>query len=355
MSEQSWQGAALPIIFLRPIGIAAADAMRLMELAKRLSMPVRWRMAPPGVAADAYLVHSFSVVAQSDVSTVALGSPGTPGATGMPNSSGTSSSLFRSRKVVLDSHGWHRNKPVCILGHTVDTSQLEEDDLASLNFPEALLELERGLCQLLDDLVGARMLYAVGAMAWELREKWATHRLHAMESNQLVAVIEPHVWRFHLLDRCSVERMNNAVLMPLPRSGNFGAEGFHHFMLEAALWDFAKRCPEPMLADILPSNFLSEPLTHRRAPHLKEHALGDHCVAILRALDTRSRTADELQNSLRMTRPSIMRAITCLALVRAIQPESKASGGLGVRLGSWWGRLLGRQETSTILRKPVPV
>ena len=61
MNQPAWPGAGSPIVFLRPIGIAAGDAMRLMELAKRLRGPVRWRMAPPGVAADAYLVHSFSV------------------------------------------------------------------------------------------------------------------------------------------------------------------------------------------------------------------------------------------------------------------------------------------------------
>jgi hypothetical protein len=357
MTEQNWQGTSTPILFLRPIGIAAADAMRLMELAKRLHMPVRWRMAPPGVAADAYLVHHFSVVAQSELSTVALGNPATPGATkagGTSNSSGTSSSLLRTRKVVLDDQGWHRNKPVCILGHTVDTSDLQEDDLASLNFPEALQELEQGLVQLLGELVGARMLYTIGSMAWDLREKWATHRLHAVQDNQLVAVIEPHLWKFHLLDGCSVERMSNAVMMPMPRTSLFGAEDFHHFMLEAALWEFAKRCPEPQLGEILPSNFLSEPLTHRRAPHLKEHALGDHCVAILRALDTRSRTAHELQMSLRMTRPSLMRALTCLALVRAIQPESTASRSWSEQVSSWWNRLLGRQGSAVMLRSGNP-
>jgi len=351
MTEQSWQGASRPILFLRPIGIAAADAMRLMEMAKRLNMPVRWRMSPPGVAADAYLVHNFSVVAQSELSTVALGSPGTPGASSTPNSSSASSSLSRTRKIVLDDQGWHRNKPVCILGSSVDCSGLTDDDLAPLNFPEALQELEQSLAQLLNELVGARMLYTVGSMAWEMRQRWATHRLHAMQANQLVAVIEPHLWKFHLLDGCSVERMSNANLVPMPKTGLFGAEGFHHFMLEAALWEFAKRCPESLLGEILPSNFLIEPLTHRRTPHLKEHALGDHCVAILRALDTRSRTADELQTSLRMTRPSLMRALTCLALVRAIQPESTASRGLGVRLSRWWNRWLGRQRSAEMLRQ----
>jgi hypothetical protein len=342
MTEQSWQGNSLPIIFLRPIGIAAADAMRLMEVAKRLNMPVRWRMAPTGVAADAYLVHRYSVVAQSDASTVALGRPGTPGADVRSTVSSASSSMARARKVVLDHHGWHRGRPVCVLGEGVDTTNLDPDDMASLEFPEALQELERGLRLVLDELVGARMLYTVGALAWEQRDRWVSHRLHALEDNQLIAVIEPHLWKFHLLDGCSVERMERANLTPLPRTGGFAAVGFHEFQMEAALWEFAKRCPEPMLSEILPDSFLQEKLTHRRAPHLKEHALGDHCVAILRALDTRSRTSEDLQTSLRLTRPSLMRALTCLALVRAIQPESQSPLNWWRQLGSWWETLRSR-------------
>ncbi len=339
-----------PIMFLRPVGITAADAMRLMEEAKRLTMPVRWRMAPIGVAADAYLVHRFSVLTQSELSTVALDNASSAGADSAASTPTTSPSLSRGRKVQLDEQGWHRGKPVCIVGREVNTSQLDDDELAPLMFPDALLEMQSGLSALMEDLLGSQMLYTVGIMAWELRDKWATHRLHAIEGNQLLAVIEPHLWKFHLLEGCSIERMSRAHLMPMPRAGHFGAQGFDHFMLEAALWEFAKRCSEPLLTQILPAHFLSEPLTHRRTPHLKESALGDHCAAILRALDTRSRTADELQQSLRMSRPSLLRALTCLALVRAIQPQSHIHRGLGHQLSSLWNRLRGRQETASLLR-----
>jgi hypothetical protein len=365
MDQSEWSGASSPIIFLRPIGIAAGDAMRLMEAAQRLDGAVRWRMAPPGVAADVYVAHALNVAFAQDVSTVALqnsseadphsasmsyaASGGIDSGSDTPSRS-ISSNLSLSRRIVLDSQGFYRGHPVCIVGRSIDTSSLEEDELAPLEFPEVLRELERGLLRSLDDLVGTRMLYTVGAMAWELRDKWATHRLHAIEGNQLIAVVEPHLWKFHLLEECSVERMSKAHLVPMPRSGNFGAQGFDHFTLEVALWELAKRCPEPMLTQILPSQFLSEPLTHRRTPHLKESALGDHCVAILRALDTRSRSASELEKSLRMNRPPLLRALTCLALVRAIQPESKAHRGMGQQFSSLWNRLRGRPETTSILR-----
>jgi hypothetical protein len=346
MADSSWQGSS-PLVFLRPIGIAAGDAMRLMEVAKRMSCPVRWRMAPPGVAADAYMVHQFSIVeAGATVSTHEAHAGASAAPSSQPASS--SSSILKSGKLSLDGHGWHRGKPVCVLGRHVDTSALDEDELAPLIFPDALQEMERGLNALMHELVGARMLYAVGALAWEQRTKWPTHRLHAIEKGQLLCVIDTENWEFHLRDGCTVERMADADLVPMPRSGRFSAVGFDTFKFEAALWEFAKRCPEIMLEQMLPSSYMQEPLTHRRAPHLKQNALGDHCVAILRALDTSSRSMDELQIGLRMTRPAVLRAITCLALVRAIQPESRKHRGFKDQLDSWWGRITGKPSNSLL-------
>lgn len=333
--------------------------MRLMELAKRLRGPVRWRMAPPGVATDAYLAHRFSVVESAALADTEGSRPGMPWQSSSSSlSSGSSlnshSGIQSNNKLVLDKHGWHRGRPVFVLGDGVDTSELEEDELAPLNFPEALRDMERGLTTLMHELVGVRMLYTVAEMAWAHRAKWPTHQLHAIESGQLVGVIDTKNWQFHLRDGCTVERMTHADLQAIPTSGSFEAEGFHTFMFEAALWEFAKRCPEPMLDQMLPSSFLEEALTHRRAPHLKENALGDHCVAILRALDTRSRTADDLQASLRLTRPSLMRALTCLALVRAIQPESRKQRGLKSPWGSWWNRITGRNSGHSLFRLGLP-
>jgi hypothetical protein len=349
-SDQTWQGDSTPIVFLRPIGIAAGDAMRLMELAKRLRGEVRWRMAPPGVAADAYLVHRFSVVEMGEAATMPTGVTTSGWAASSPAVSGQFFSLSATHKLSLDEHGWHRGRPVCILGNDVDTSGLDDDELVPLIFPDALKEMERGLVRVLQELVGTRILYTVGSLAWEQRQKWSTHRLHAIEGGKLVAVIDALNWQFFLLEGCTVERMMDADIVPMPRSGGFAAEGFHSFQLETALWEFAKRCPEALLDQILPKGYLTEPLTHRRAPHLKEAALGDHCVAILRALDTRSRTAEELQKSLRLTRASLMRALTCLALVRAIQPESRRQRRLTDHMGEWWARFIGKTPPDSLLR-----
>jgi hypothetical protein len=348
--EQSWLGSSSPIIFLRPIGIAAGDAMRLMDMAKRLQGSVRWRMAPTGVAADAYLVHQFSVVPAVEAAALPLGSSKSGWAI---SSSGSSTGMTGAGKLSLDAQGYHRGRPVCVLGRDVDTSDLDEDELAPLNFPDALQEMERGLKLLTDELVGSRMLYTVGELAWEHRAKWATHRLHATEKGQLIGVVDTNTWQFHLRDGCSVERMTHADMQPVPTASAFAAQGFHSFMFEAALWEFAKRCPEQMLDQMLPTAYLQEPLTHRRVPHLKEAALGDHCVAILRALDTRSRTAPELQNSLRLTQAALARALTCLALVRAIQPESRKQRGLKDQWSHWWARIKGKKQEFFVFREAL--
>ncbi|TAG28186.1 MAG: hypothetical protein EAZ37_02425 [Burkholderiales bacterium] len=355
MTEQNWYGGSTPIIFLRPIGIAAGDAMRLMEVAKRLRSSARWRMAPPGVAADAYLVHRHSIL-NADTDIAPTEPTRSSNSAWMASYSGhsQSSAMRHARKISLDHQGWHRGRPVCILGQGIDARDLEDDELAPLSFPDALVELERGLDVLLDELVGSRMLYTVGSLAWEQRLKWGTHHLHAIESGQLIAMIDPQSWQFYLLDGCGVERMAEADMVAKPRTVGFSAPGFHSFKLEVALWEFAKRCPEHLLEQILPATYLQEPLTHRRTPHLKENALGDHCVAILRALDTRSRTSDELQASLRLTRASLMRALTCLALVRAIQPEAKIPGGILNHMGSWWSRVTGKTPVNTIERRASP-
>jgi hypothetical protein len=341
-SESNWLRDVTPIVFVRPIGIAAGDAMRLLELAKRVSMPVRWRLAPVGVAADVYLAHRFCVVQASEAITLPVATRESGWAASGHESDDPAVSVLSSARISLDAQGYYRARPVCVLGRDVDTSGLEPTELAPLRFPDALRELEQELSQTLCELLGTRMLFTIGALAWEQRSRWPTHSLHAVEAGQLIAVVDPQTWTLFLLEGCSVERMGQANLVPRPRSAGFSAQGFHAVKLEAALWEYAKRCPEESLKEMLPTVYLHERLTHRRTPHLKEHALGDHCVAILRALDVGSRTAQELQDALRITQPALLRALTCLAVVRAIQPESSARHGLARFLARLWRKWSGQ-------------
>jgi hypothetical protein len=322
------------LVFIRLVGFTTADAMRVVKAAQLLDENVRWRLAPAGVQADAYLAHARSVVRGQ-----------------APRSSGDSSSGFSlsstqaRTQLYVDAQGLHKSHPVCVLG-TAATEQIESDstESAPLLFPQALLDLKEGLERLERQLIGLRMMYVLGRTAWEQRHLWKTHRLHLSHNARLVAVIEPHIWRAHMLDTCSLYELENAVPLTVPKSSGFAAPGFDTLSLETALWEFAKRCPEELLTKMVPTAYLRGPLTHRRMSELSERALGDHCVAILRSLDTQSRTAEDLQNILRLSRPALLRALASLALTRAIHPEPRPQGifhWLQVRLRR---RLLGAQS-----------
>lgn len=343
MQDASWIDGVNPIVFVRPIGIVAGDALRLLELAKRLPMPVRWRLAPVGVAADVYIAHAFCLVGPEDAATLPVDSQASGWAASSADSqSSVATEAIATTKISLDELGYYRARPVCILGRNVNTCALGSQELAPLHFPDALRDLERELQRVMPELLGTRMLFTIGALAWEQRSRWPKRSLHAMESGELIAVVDTQQWKLYLRDGCSVERMARANLVTRPQSSGFSADGFHAVKLEAALWEFAKRCPEEALGDMLPKVFLQERLTHRRTPHLKKHALGEHCVAILRALDLQSHTAEELKTNLRLSEPALMRALTCLALVRAIQPESRLNSDLVRGVADLWRKLMGR-------------
>jgi len=313
---------APPIVFVRTLGIAAGDAMRLLELAKRLDMPVRWRLAPSGVAADVYIAHRCSVIQAQ-------------------NSSPSAEQNGAAGQVKLDIYGRYLAKPVCVLGSSVAASALQGHELAPLSFPDALSELKTQLDRVLPDLFNIRMLFCVGAMAWQQRSRWFTSSLHVIESGRLIAVVDPKHWMLFLLEGCTLGQISRAQMLARPREGDFQAKGFTALKLEAAFWEYAKRCSEELLVEMLPASYHKEPFTHRRPPHLSNHALGGHCVAILQSLDLGSRTFDDLHSTLRIPPISLLRALTCLLVVRAIQPQSSI-GHDGLRFWQrWWDKLLG--------------
>jgi hypothetical protein len=313
--ESGFSNSTAPLAFIRPVGFSAADSLRLMQAAQRLSEHVRWRMAPPGVQADVYLAHRASVVFGDQPTRPQRRDSGS-------GYSSTMNSAYEHSMLHVSEEGWYKNRPVCVLGSPM--AHTDDDDyhrLPGLEFPAVLQELRLGLVRMEEALVGLRMLYALGRCAWEERNRWKTHRLQMIDGNTLIGVIEPAHWKLHVLDDVPVELIEMAHPMPVPQSSLFAAPGFTTLPLERALWEFAKRCPESMLVQILPSIYQREKLTHRRPNELSERELGDHCVAILRALDTHSRNAEELQSSLRLSRPALLRALACLALTRTIRPE----------------------------------
>lgn len=349
--DPGFHSASAPLVFIKPVGFSTEDSLRLMQAAQRLDETVRWRLAPVGVQADVYLAHSASVVVGSESRPAPLQShqPDGPGQPTFYNSSAQESisGAYAHTRLRLDSKGLYKGQPVCLLGSPLTAPKLEGSHrLPALQFPGVLEELRSGLQQIANHLFILRAMYALGRCAWLERARWKTNRLHITDGAQLIAAIEAKHWRVHLLNNVPVELIEAGSVMPAPQSSVFGAPGFTILPLEQALWEFAKRCPEPMLSRVLPSVYLHGRLTHRRHISLSRRELGEHCVAILRSLDTQSRTAQELQDTLRLSRPALLRALACLALTRSIRPE-RASKGLRYWLGWLPDRLRQRLRPST--------
>ncbi len=316
MADLVFQNEHTPLVFVRPVGFSAADSLRLLKAAQRMDGPVRWRLAPSGVMTDVYLAHADSIQKSTRLRTSGDSTPGNSQTSG-----------FEYSHLSVDDNGYHKNHPVCVLGqHSADP---DATMLPSLVFPDALQQLEAGLRKLQQELISQRMLYALGAIAWEERGAWKTRRLHLQCQSRLIAVIAPQEWVVHLSAHCTMDELDRATVQAVPQSTGFAAPGFDMLPLEHALWEFAKRCPEAWLAQMVPSAYLTQPLTHRRIAQMSERALGDHCAALLQLLDLGSRKADDIQKQLRLTRPALLRTLACLALIRAVHPVPKPRGFWG--------------------------
>jgi hypothetical protein len=333
--ESGFSNLFSPLIFVRPVGFTAADSMRLMQAAQRIHETVRWRLVPPGVMADVYLAHA-------DVVRYGKNPQRKSDSLGSAGSSQFESNILEYQTLYLDKLGHHKNCPVCIVG--VPTKQPSDPlDVAmpSLVFPDALRQLERGLRHTEQELISQRMLYALGNFAWEQRQFWKTHRLQLQYNSRLIASIVPHQWQIHLLEECTVNELDQAVVQTVPQSSGFAAPGFDVVPMETALWEFAKRCPESWLAKMVPTIYLTQPLTHRRSTTMSPRILGDHCSAVLRLLDTGSLTAEQIEAQLRLSRPALLRSLACLALIRAIHPEPRPQS-----LWDWVSRIWQRKRAT---------
>jgi hypothetical protein len=251
--QESAESLSVPLVFLRPIGIAAADAMRLMEAAKRLDGLVRWRLAPAGVAADVYMAHA-SRVRYPDGMEMPSAPPDTAAGALMPHEdpatdsapmplasladsvrsfgaslsslgmsrgpyNSTGSGMSGSKPMQLDQHGWYKDHPVCVLGSHTDpliTDQL--GDMQALRFPAALHQMISQLRRIESEIIGIRMLYQLGRMSWEHRQSWREHRLHLHHGSRLIAVIDGSRWQAHILESCHVDELEAAQVMRAPRA-----------------------------------------------------------------------------------------------------------------------------------------
>jgi hypothetical protein len=310
-----------PLVFLRPVGFAPDDALRLMSAAKQMDETVRWRLPPPGVAPDAFLAHPACVsssthhLRQSQIKA--------------PDSV---LSAHEQVRLQLDKHGEYRGYPVHVLGSTIDSIHFAEwpGESLDLHSREMLADLFLGLKQMADKQVSVRTLYALGREAWSQRERWKTHMVHVTAGGNLLAVIDPQRWCIHLKKDYRLDHLEAAGTIIAPQTVPFAAHGFDILPLESALWAFAKRCAEPLLTDIVPTVFLNVPLSPRRPSNLSDSELGKDCVQILKTLDMQSLSANQLQEKLRLSRPALLRSLAGLALIRAIwgQPKVHAAAPL---------------------------
>lgn len=362
----SHESSSAPLVFLRPIGIAAADAMRLMEAAKRLDDVVRWRMAPVGVAADVYIAHANRVhdYHEADALPHAAEMPvdvprfqdlehpdWRPGADFDPalyrEGDGTSSNPMLTLGnttghrtgagdlLQLDRYGWYRDHPVCVLGSKGEPQTLEHlVDMQVLRFPSALHQMIGQLRRIESEIIRIRMLYELGHIAWGQRPHWVTHRFHIHGGAGLLAVIDPAHWRLYIRDKCTVQALEDASVERVPSHDRVHDESdFHGMSLECALWEFAKRCPESWLAQSVPASHLRRALSPWRATELSKRQLGEHCAAVLGTLDIRPMTAKKIQTSLRIGDVAMMRALASLTLIETIRVERKPQ-----RLARWLPR-----------------
>jgi hypothetical protein len=199
LSDSGFQGSSAPLVFVRTVGISAADALRLMQAAQRMSEVVRWRLAPPGVPADVYLAHANSIRRDK---------PPAPAhrVPGYSSTGQSQNSSFDQAQLYIDDNGWYKTHPVCVLGHASSTDNFLAR-APSLVFPDALQTLQAGLQRIEAELIALRMMYMLGYSAWEERARWKTHRLQMSYNSRLVAVIEPMVWRAHLPGDCTIDEL----------------------------------------------------------------------------------------------------------------------------------------------------
>jgi hypothetical protein len=313
--------SAPPLVFLRPVGFAPDDALRLMSAAKQMDETVRWRLPPPGVVPDAYLAHP-----------ACISSPLHQQLQSQIQSPHSVWGAHEQVRLQLDKHGEYRGYPVHVLGTAAGGLHraIEPGVLQDLHSRDALADLYVGLKHTADTLVSIRTLYALGRDAWNQRERWKTHMVHVSEGGSLLAVIDPQRWCIHLKHDSKIKQIEMANTIIAPQTVPFSAAGFDALQLESAMWAFAKRCAEPLLEEIVPTSFLNVPLSPRRPSTLSESELGKDCVQILKALDMQSLSANQLQQNLRLSRPALLRSLAGLALIRAIwgQPKKHAASPL---------------------------
>ena len=302
----------IPQAQLQPVGLSIGETAAVMAAAAKLGDGVRWVPPMPGFRPDAYVTHLRAVDLPGDP---AANTPLLP-----PHR--------RANRLLVDEQGRHGGRPVCMLGNQEATHSEWSADR-----PEALGELAESLRYAAAQLMPQRVMYTLARLSWGHRKQWKTHQFHLQLEGRLLAVIEPVHWRMSVRKGATPTQLEQARLLALPLTAPVPSSSLQYFSMAQALWTLAQRCDASSLPGMLPTSFLEVRLTRRHNVPVPMLEAGQHCVAVLDALDMTSMSATELRTTLELPEPVLMRALTCLALGRAIR---HAHGeGRTSRLSAW--------------------
>lgn len=302
----------VPQAQLQPVGLTAAETASVMAAAVQVTDGVRWVAPMPGFRPDAYVTHLRAVDLPGDP---AANTPLLP-----PHK--------RANRLLVDDQGRHGGRPVCMLG-TQETTHSEWRS----EQPDALGELAEALRFAAAQLMPQRVMYTLARLAWDRRKQWKTHQFHLQLEGRLLAVVEPVHWRMSVRKGVAPKHLEQARMLALPLSAPVPSSSLQYFPMTQALWTLAQRCDASSLPGMLPTSFLTARLTRRHNVPVPINEAGQHCLAVLDALDMTSMNAAELRTTLELPEPVLMRALTCLALGRAIR---HANGeGRPSRLSAW--------------------
>jgi hypothetical protein len=177
------------------------------------------------------------------------------------------------------------------------------------------------------------VMYTLARLAWDRRKQWKTHQFHLQLEGRVLAVVEPVHWRMSVRKGVTPAHLEQAKLLALPLNAPVPSSSLQYFSMVQALWTLAQRCDASSLPGMLPTSFLNVRLTRRHNVPVPINEAGQHCIAVLDALDMTSMSATELRTTLELPEPVLMRALTCLALGRTIR-HANGEGRVS-RLSAW--------------------
>lgn len=311
----------VPLAQLQPVGLSPDETTAVIAAAARLDDGVRWILPMPGFRPDAYVTHLRSVdfPGEQVIRTAAEALHQPP------------------RRLLVDENGRHGGRPVCILGNSEASHSRW-----SAERPGAIAELDESLRFAARQLMPQRLHYTLARIAWERRQQWKNRQFHLVLDHQPIATIEPTHWRMSLRTGVTPKQLAEAEVIARPHSADMPSKNLEPFPMAQALWTLAQRCDAESLPEMLPTSFLDSRLCRRHALPVTASEAGQHCLTVLDALEMTSLNAEELRAMLELPEPVLMRALTCLALGRAIRQtrEENPISRLSTWLPSAWRQSL---------------